>query len=286
MNTGSFDSYPLILLHGPPGTGKTTLCQALAQKMSIRLTSTFSRTTHIQLNPATIFTRYYGESAQRMESVFHDIQQLCTEDRKHLICVHIDEVETIAGSRAADRGEVGDSTKSTNSLLMGIDRVRAEPNLLIICTSNLRSRLDSAFISRLSRDFELKAPTEAARYEILRGRLEQLMNDKIIDGPNLPIFRWAKLDRLSEPQRASSRLLNLVSTMNDSMAGRKLRMLPVIALEDRLRSETCTLDLAMTLIIEHVKASMADRPHEKAHPDECTGYREGYRDGWRDGKES
>lgn len=93
------DINSLMLLHGPPGTGKTSLCQGLAQKISIRLNTSYYQTKLIQINTSNLLSKYYSESAKKVDKIFTAIEIMCEEDAQQFICVLIDEVESIASSR-------------------------------------------------------------------------------------------------------------------------------------------------------------------------------------------
>lgn len=105
------------LLHGPPGSGKSTLCRALAQKLSIRLIEQFPSSLLVQIDTNALLSKYFSESGKLISSTFDHILDTARTTNS-LVCVVLDEVETVAGSR----GKVTNGGDCNDSLRVSISR--------------------------------------------------------------------------------------------------------------------------------------------------------------------
>lgn len=93
----------VILLHGPPGTGKTSLCKALAHKLSIRLSHRYPSAQLIEINAHSLFSRWFSESGKLVHKLFAHIREM-VEDDDCLVMLLIDEVSERERERGGEGG--------------------------------------------------------------------------------------------------------------------------------------------------------------------------------------
>eukprot|EP01034_Spumella_vulgaris_P024389 gene24389-30733_t len=171
----------MVLLHGPPGTGKTTICKALAQKMFIRNSDRYSSGILLEVNSHSLFSKWFSESGKLVMKLFAHIGEIA-DDEDCLVVVLIDEIESITSARssASRSNEPGDAVRVVNAVLTSLDQLKRRPNVLLLSTSNMMDTVDPAFLDRVDLKVFLGPPSVGARFNILHSCLLELMNKGVI----------------------------------------------------------------------------------------------------------
>ncbi|KAJ1332730.1 hypothetical protein BSLG_008359 [Batrachochytrium salamandrivorans] len=227
IDTNIINVNRVILLHGPPGSGKTTLCRALAQKLSIRLADRFSFGRLVEINSHSLFSKFFSESSKLVMQLFQTLHDLL-DDQDTFVCILMDEVESLSAARKASAAglEPSDAIRVVNALLTQIDRLRQRKNVLVLATSNITEAIDVAFIDRADIKQYIGNPSQNAIYQILSSCLVELMEKKLISPP-VSLLGLRELDLFSNSSPASKRLLD-ISRQCEGMSGRALRKLPFL----------------------------------------------------------
>ncbi|MBS4009966.1 MAG: ATP-binding protein [Roseovarius sp.] len=205
----------LLLLAGPPGTGKSTTARGLANA-AISEIDPGAGGLLIELDPHALPSDMLGQSQRNVAKLMHHtIPGLARAGQR--VVVVIDEVDAFAVSRSAASFETNpaDLHRATDAVLAGLDLVaRQFPSVLFVATTNFPQAVDDAVISRADWTVKFEYPDLPASTMILREALGRLAT------------RWPSIERYA----GDAEVLEHLAKLCDGLDGRAVAKLGTLAL--------------------------------------------------------
>ncbi|MCA1824076.1 MAG: AAA family ATPase [Frankia sp.] len=140
-----------ILLHGPPGTGKTTVAKVLASECAASF--------H-EFSAADLLSKWYGESEQRVARVFERARA------SRPTIVFIDEIDSLLRRRSSDSAAPWEE-RVVSQFLRELDGLRGGEGVLLVGATNRIDMIDDAVVERRLTALEIGLPDEGRRRQLL-----------------------------------------------------------------------------------------------------------------------
>lgn len=139
----------ILNFHGAPGTGKTMMAQAIADRLGTKI---------MAVNYSEIESKYVGDAPKNLQKAFETAQ---TENP----LLFFDEADSFLGKRIQNVS--GSSDQAINSLRSQMLIFLENFSGVVIFATNLVDNYDKAFESRIFKHIKFELPNEILRSELI-----------------------------------------------------------------------------------------------------------------------